>query len=397
MADTPIDEVVAGLRRSIGGAIFERIAGADGGEVRRRLRQADAERWFEPGSPITQVHGDASMFIGGLSALLLQSLHPLAMAGVAAHSGYRGDPWGRLARTSRFLAVTTFGSAGDAQRTVDQVRAIHRRVSGVAPDGRPYAASDPHLLAWVHVAEVDSFLRAHQRYGASRLTAAEYDEYVAQSGRVATALGAVDVPATVAELAERWRRYRPELAGTSDGAGGGTLPRARTAAAAAPAAGLPADRRCRRGPAAEVGAPAAAPAVAAAHRGDAGARWWRSRHADDPLGAAGGGSLTGLVLASGSPRRRELLAQLGVPFTVVPADVDETPLPGESPRDLVRRLAVAKAAAVVGRSRPGGGHHRRGRRRDPRQAGRRRRRHAHAPPALGTVAPGAHRRRRAIG
>ncbi len=216
MADTPIDEVVAGLRRSIGGAIFERIAGADGGEVRRRLREADAERWFEPGSPITQVHGDASMFIGGLSALLLQSLHPLAMAGVAAHSGFRGDPWGRLARTSRFLAITTFGAASDAQRTVDQVRAIHRRVSGVALDGRPYAASDPHLLAWVHVAEVDSFLRAHQRYGASRLTAAEYDEYVAQSGRVATALGAVDVPATVAELAERLAGYRPELAGTSD-------------------------------------------------------------------------------------------------------------------------------------------------------------------------------------
>ena len=136
MAGTPIDEVVAGLRRSIGGAIFERIAGADGGEVRRRLREADAERWFEPGSPITRVHGDASMFIGGLSALLLQSLHPLAMAGVAAHSGFRGDPWGRLARTSRFLAVTTFGSAADAQRTVDQVRAIHRRV----PAWRPTAA-----------------------------------------------------------------------------------------------------------------------------------------------------------------------------------------------------------------------------------------------------------------
>ena len=216
MADTPIDEVVAVLRRSIGGAIFERIAGADGGEVRRRLRQVDAERWFEPGSPITQVHGDASMFIGGLSALLLQSLHPLAMAGVAGHSGYRGDPWGRLARTSRFLAVTTFGSAGDAQRTVDQVRAIHRRVSGVATDGRPYAASDPHLLTWVHVAEVDCFLRAHQRYGATRLSPAEYDEYVAQSGRVATALGAVDVPPTVAELGESLAAYRPELVGTAE-------------------------------------------------------------------------------------------------------------------------------------------------------------------------------------
>ena len=210
-------EVVAGLRRSIGGAIFDRIAGAEGPEVRKRLRRGTAaERWFEPGSPITRVHGDASMFIGGLSALLLQSLHPLAMAGVAAHSGFRGDPWGRLARTSQFLAVTTFGSADDAQRAIDRVRSIHQRVTGVAADGRPYAASDPHLLAWVHVAEVDSFLRAFQRYGATTLTAAECDEYVAQSARIATALGASGVPTSVAELAEALAAYRPELAGTPE-------------------------------------------------------------------------------------------------------------------------------------------------------------------------------------
>ena len=143
-----------GLRRSIGTAIFERIAGPDGPTVRRRLRSPEQRPWFEPGSPIARVHGDASMFIGGLSALLLQSLHPLAMAGVDEHSGYRGDPWGRLARTSHFLAVTTFGTADDAQREIDVVRAVHRRVTGVAPDGRPYAASDPHLLSWVHLAEV---------------------------------------------------------------------------------------------------------------------------------------------------------------------------------------------------------------------------------------------------
>ena len=103
------------------------------------------------------------MFIGGLSALLLQSLHPLAMAGVDQHSGFRGDPWGRLARTSHFLAVTTFGSAADAEAEIAQVRAVHRRVRGRAPDGRAYAASDPHLLSWVHVAEVEMFLRAYQR------------------------------------------------------------------------------------------------------------------------------------------------------------------------------------------------------------------------------------------
>jgi uncharacterized protein (DUF2236 family) len=96
------------------------------------------------------------MFVGGVRALLLQSLHPLAMAGVAGHSGYRSDPWGRLARTSYFLAVTTFGPADDAQALVDRINEIHLRVRGRAIDGRPYAASDPHLLRWVHLAETDS-------------------------------------------------------------------------------------------------------------------------------------------------------------------------------------------------------------------------------------------------
>ena len=111
-----------------------------------------------------RVHADASMFPGGVAALLLQSLHPLAMAGVAGHSGYKGDPWGRLQRTSHFLATTTFGTVEDAEATIARVRAIHERVRGRDPKGRPYRASDPHLLRWVHVAEAHSFLTAHQRY-----------------------------------------------------------------------------------------------------------------------------------------------------------------------------------------------------------------------------------------
>jgi uncharacterized protein (DUF2236 family) len=214
MSHSPFEDAVAGVRRAIGGAIFERIAGPGGAAERSRLRRPDGERWFEPDSPIARVHGDASMFIGGLSALLLQSLHPLAMAGVEQHSGYRGDPWGRLARTSRFLAVTTYGTPADARRQIAAVRAVHRRVTGIAPDGRSYEASDPHLLSWVHVCEVDSFLRSFERYGASTLTPSEADEYVAQSGRVATALGAVEVPGTVAEVAELLAAYRPELAST---------------------------------------------------------------------------------------------------------------------------------------------------------------------------------------
>jgi uncharacterized protein (DUF2236 family) len=174
----------------------------------------DGPRWFAAGSPIQQVHGDASMFVGGIRALLLQSLHPLAMAGVVDHSGFEGDPWGRLQRTSYFLAVTTFGTAADAEKMVAAVRSVHERVVGTAPDGRPYAASDPHLLRWVHVAEIDSFLTAHQRWGRAPLDAEGRDTYVAQTARVAEALGVDDPPRSEAELAEQLAAYRPELEGT---------------------------------------------------------------------------------------------------------------------------------------------------------------------------------------
>ncbi|MCF4121494.1 DUF2236 domain-containing protein [Antribacter sp. KLBMP9083] len=204
------------LRARVGDALFTRVAGPQGYEARDRIHLTPGPRWFAPGSPIRRVHADAATFAGGLRALLLQSLHPLAMAGVAGHSGYRGDPWGRLARTSTFLAFTTFATADDAEEMIDRVRAVHARVRGRTADGRPYRASDPHLLTWVHVAEADSFLAAHQRYGEKPLSADEADEYVAQSGRVARALGAEVVPETVAELAECLQSYRGELEATPE-------------------------------------------------------------------------------------------------------------------------------------------------------------------------------------
>lgn len=199
------------FRGRIGHAIFTRIAGPNGYEARKRIHETPGPRWFPPGSPIRRVQGDASTFVGGLRSLLLQSLHPLAMAGVAGHSGYRGDPWGRLARTSTFLAFTTYGMEDDAQEMIDKVRAVHERVRGKAPDGRPYRASDPHLLRWVHVAEADSFLRSYERYGKEPLGPGEADEYVAQIGRVASALGAEKVPQSKAELADALAEFRPEL------------------------------------------------------------------------------------------------------------------------------------------------------------------------------------------
>lgn len=203
------------LRRQIGDSLFERVAGPEGPRRRDRI-QRPGPRWFEEGSPIQRVHGDASMFVGGLRALLLQSLHPLAMAGVAEHSGFKSDPWGRLQRTSHFLAVTTFGTAADAEAMVRSVRRVHARVRGVAPDGRPYDARDPHLLGWVHVAEVDSFLASHQRFGLQPLDPDERDAYVADAARVARKLGVVDPPLTEQEVRERLAEYRPELRSTPE-------------------------------------------------------------------------------------------------------------------------------------------------------------------------------------
>ena len=192
------------------------MAGSEGPAHRRVIHETAGERWFAEDRPIRRVHGDSSMFVGGIRALLLQSLHPLAMAGVAGHSGYRGDPWGRLQRTSYFLAVTTFGRASDARAAMERVRAIHARVTGTAPDGRAYAASDPHLLTWIHIAEADSFLRAHTRFGAQPLDQSGRDGYVADLARIGAELGVADPPRTEAELADRISQYRTELQGTAE-------------------------------------------------------------------------------------------------------------------------------------------------------------------------------------
>ncbi len=200
------------IRGRIGAAIIKRIAGPPDPSRRRPVDRPRGERWFAEDRPIRQVHSDSAMFIGAIRALLLQSLHPLAMAAVADHSDYHSDPWGRLQRTSQFIGVTTFGRAEDAQQAITRVRAIHQRVTGTAPDGRPYRASDPHLLTWVHIAEADSFLRAHSAFGTHPLDKAGRDGYVADMARIGAELGVLDPPLTEAELADRIRAYRPELA-----------------------------------------------------------------------------------------------------------------------------------------------------------------------------------------
>jgi len=166
---------------------------------------------FGPDAVCWRVHADfPAMLAGGVSALLLQTLHPLALAGVWDHSTFRTDMQGRLGRTAQFIAGTTYGSRADALALIERVRRIHTTVRGIAPDGRPYAADDPALLTWVHVAEVSSFLGAYLRY-VGPLPAADQDRYYAEVAQIARLLGATEVPDSAAAVAAYLERLRPEL------------------------------------------------------------------------------------------------------------------------------------------------------------------------------------------
>jgi uncharacterized protein (DUF2236 family) len=202
------------LRDRLGTELFRKVAGPQGQRQREMVHGSTGPRWFEPGSPIGRVHGDASMFVGGIRAIMLQSLHPAAMQGVADHSGYRGDMWGRLAQVATYIAVTTFGTEEHAMQAIRAVQRAHASVTGTLPDGTPYDASDPHLLGWVHAAEIQSFLVAHDRYGHRPLVGAERDEYVAQAAVAAGHLGVVDPPTTEEDLRATLESYDDELSGT---------------------------------------------------------------------------------------------------------------------------------------------------------------------------------------
>lgn len=187
-------------------------------EVQRLLngRHPPVERrpdgWFGPGSVTWRVHGDvAGMLVGGIAGLLLQMLHPAVLAGVWDHSRFRDDMHGRLSNTARFIAITTFAGPVEAARAVAHVRAIHDRVRGMLPDGTPYAASDPALLAWVHVTETTSFLAAWRRYAEPGMSAADQDRYFAEMAQVAERLGADPVPRSRAEAEAVIARMRPAL------------------------------------------------------------------------------------------------------------------------------------------------------------------------------------------
>lgn len=167
---------------------------------------------FGPDSVCWQVHGDfTSMLIGGVSALLLQMLHPLALSGVWDHSTFQQDMLGRLRRTAQFIAGTTYGNLQHAEQLIARVRRIHEGVHGVAPDGREYAASDPDLLTWVHVAEVSSFLNAYLRYKNPALSLQRQNQYLDEIAVIAEKLGAINVPRSRIALDAYLLRMQPQL------------------------------------------------------------------------------------------------------------------------------------------------------------------------------------------
>jgi uncharacterized protein (DUF2236 family) len=170
------------------------------------------ESLYPPGSACRKVHGDfTSMMIGGTSALLLQMLHPAALAGVWDHSNFQDDILGRLKRTARFISETTFGSVESAYEAIDRVRSIHDRVHGTLADGTPYSANDPDVLTWVHIAGASSFLRAYRVYRNPNFDRAAQDLYFKEAAEVAFKLGAERVPRSVREVDAYFDAIRPQL------------------------------------------------------------------------------------------------------------------------------------------------------------------------------------------
>jgi uncharacterized protein (DUF2236 family) len=173
---------------------------------------------YGPDSVTWRVHADPTMALAGLRALFLQAVHPLAMAGVADHSDFREDPWGRLFRTADYIGVTTYGTRAQAERAGAKVRGIHRRLSGIeAESGIAYRVSDPDLLLWVHCVEVESFLTTTVRSGL-RVSRADRDRYYAEQtlGSALVGLDPKQVPGSVEDMAAYFSRVRPELRVTAE-------------------------------------------------------------------------------------------------------------------------------------------------------------------------------------
>jgi len=170
-----------------------------------QVAEGDDAGLFAPTDAPWIVHGDLATLIGGIRALLVQALHPGSLAGVAQHSRYEQDPLGRLAGTTKWLTITTFGSCSAIENEASRVNRMHARVQGEYVDGagmpKSYQAADPKLLLWVHVAFTDSFLATHQMYGHTPIPGGA-DAYVKLWAKSVVPLGLTDVPMSNGALQE---------------------------------------------------------------------------------------------------------------------------------------------------------------------------------------------------
>lgn len=209
-AAMPTEPTLSGRLRSAAVHQVRLLVGGTGDDSVERARRDTG--LFGPDSACWKVHGDfTSMMVGGIAALYLQMLHPGPLAGVWDHSDFRKDMLGRLRRTARFIAGTTYGDRAEAEALIAHVRRIHGAVRGTLPDGRAYAADDPALLTYVHVAEVSSFLAAYLRYVDPTFPPAEQDRYYRETAEIARRLGAEAVPVSRAEVSAYLERVRPDL------------------------------------------------------------------------------------------------------------------------------------------------------------------------------------------
>lgn len=204
-----LDSFARPVKRAIAKEVVALFNDTSRGE-RPVMRQSDG--LFGPRSIAWRVHGDVtSMMVGGVAGLMLQMLHPAVLAGVWDHSNFRADMHGRLRRTARFIALTTYGGRAEAEAVIARVRRIHDQVRGTLPDGTPYWANDPALLAWVNVTEATSFLQGWLRYAEPGMSGADQDRYFAEMAVVARALGADPAPTSRAEARRLIEAMRPQM------------------------------------------------------------------------------------------------------------------------------------------------------------------------------------------
>jgi uncharacterized protein (DUF2236 family) len=182
------------------------------GDARDFLEPEGDPGLFGPDSAAWQVHAHfVAMMTGGLSSLMLQALHPRALAAVWDHSNFRTQLPARLGRTALFVATTTYGGTAAALQAIERVNRIHGHIRGSLPDGTPYAANDPELIRWVHLGETTCFLRAYQSLSLQPLSTARQDQYFAEMAQLGERLGARDLPQGRHQALTQLQSYRSEL------------------------------------------------------------------------------------------------------------------------------------------------------------------------------------------